>query len=246
MFKIVNETNLEEEHICCALSEKKGEKTTSLKKNWMTHQFDKGLVFKKLDVRGKVFIEYIPSENAFAPIVSDNDMYINCLWVSGKFKNQGYADQLLTSCIDDAQLKNKDGVIALSSTKKRHFLSDPDHLKHYGFHVVDTYPPDFELLYYPLKKAAKPYFRIKNCIEDHISYYSHQCPHTEKYALLIQEVASKYNIELQLKRINSRDEALEVPCPFTTYALFLDRNFVTTEVLTEKKFVKILEKHMLI
>lgn len=48
--------NLEREHICCAITEKKGENCAALKKAWMRERFAEGLVFKRLDARGKVFI----------------------------------------------------------------------------------------------------------------------------------------------------------------------------------------------
>jgi hypothetical protein len=47
------------------------------KKVWLAERFDDGLIFKKGDVRGKCFIEYIPSEKAWAPIEAEDYMYIN-------------------------------------------------------------------------------------------------------------------------------------------------------------------------
>ncbi len=95
----------------------------------MKERMRDGLVFKKLDVRGKVFIEYIPAEYAFAPVTAPNYMYINCFWVSGKYKGQGYANKLLDECIIDAKEKGKSGLTVLSSDKKKTFLSDPKYLK---------------------------------------------------------------------------------------------------------------------
>ena len=60
----VTKETIEKEHICCCMSDKKGEDGVSLKKAWMKEQFDHGLVFLKLNERGKVFIEYIPAEEA--------------------------------------------------------------------------------------------------------------------------------------------------------------------------------------
>jgi len=67
----VNRSNIDKEHICCAISDKKGETCVSSKKTWMKSKFENGLVFKRLDARGKVFIEYIPAENAWCPIEAD-------------------------------------------------------------------------------------------------------------------------------------------------------------------------------
>ena len=49
--------NLASEHICCAISDKKGETCVSSKKAWLSERIPEGLVFTKLDQRGKVFIE---------------------------------------------------------------------------------------------------------------------------------------------------------------------------------------------
>ena len=82
----VNIENIDKEHICCAISNKKDDIQISSKKLWLKDRFEDGLVFKKCDVRGKVFIEYIPAENAWTPIDAKEYMFINCFWVSGKFK----------------------------------------------------------------------------------------------------------------------------------------------------------------
>lgn len=42
--------NIEREHICCSLSDKKGEYGVKSKKEWLQKRFIGGLVFKKVDV----------------------------------------------------------------------------------------------------------------------------------------------------------------------------------------------------
>ena len=65
----VTKDNLEKEHICCAISNNKDVQVSS-KKVWLADRFDEGLVFLKSVERGKCFIEYIPAENAWVPIVT--------------------------------------------------------------------------------------------------------------------------------------------------------------------------------
>ena len=129
----LNAENIDKEHICCALSDKKGEYQVSSKKAWIKNELKDGLVFKKGDVRGKVFIEYIPAENAWCPITAENYMFINCFWVSGKYKGQGIGSKLLDECIKDSKEKGKKGLAILSSNKKKPYLSDKKYLINKGF-----------------------------------------------------------------------------------------------------------------
>ncbi len=244
----VDSSNIEKEHICCAISDKKGETCVSSKKAWMKSQFDNGLVFKKLDARGKVFIEYISAENAWCPVEGEDYIYINCFWVSGKFKGQGYANMLLDECIADAKAQNKKGLVILSSIKKMPFLSDPSYLKYKGFRVCDTAKPYFELLYLPFKEnQVVPKFKAccKNATIDEkgmVLYYSNQCPHTDKYAPLIADIAKSKGQSVKLKKIESKNQAQNAPSPFTTYSFFYDGIFTTNEIFSESKFIKFLNE----
>ena len=102
----VTKENIENEHICCAISSNKDIQAIS-KKNWLKQRFDDGLVFLKSIERGKCFIEYIPAENAWNPINADGYMYIDCLWVASSFKGNGYSNDLLNVvlCQDLVQVK---------------------------------------------------------------------------------------------------------------------------------------------
>ena len=56
----VTKENIEQEHICCAISSNSDVQVRS-KKDWLSDRFEGGLVFLKSSVRGKCFIEYIPA-----------------------------------------------------------------------------------------------------------------------------------------------------------------------------------------
>lgn len=119
----VTKENLENEHICCAISNNKDVQVSS-KKAWLADRFDEGLVFLKSVERGKCFIEYIPAEYAWTPIYAPGYMYIDCLWVSGSFKGHGYSSDLLSECIWDSKEKGKKGLCILAASKKKPFLAD--------------------------------------------------------------------------------------------------------------------------
>lgn len=238
--------NIENEHICCAIANNKDIQVMS-KKNWLKDRLDEGLVFLKCDVRGKCFIEYIPAEFAWAPIEADGYMYINCLWVSGQFKGHGYSTWLLDKCIEDAKEKGKKGLVILSSKKKMGFLSDPKYMKYKGFETVDTARPYFELMYLPFdKNADKPCFKKSVHTHENIPkgfalYYTNQCPFTAKYVPIIESMAKERGADFQVIQIDTKEKAQNAPSPFTTYSLFYDGELVTHEILSEKKFEKILE-----
>lgn len=238
--------NIEKEHICCAIANNKDIQVMS-KKNWLKERLDEGLVFLKCDVRGKCFIEYIPAEFAWAPIEADGYMYINCLWVSGQFKGHGYSTLLLDKCIEDSKAKGKNGLVILSSKKKHGFLSDPKYMKYKGFETVDTADPYFELMYLPFDEGAdKPRFKdtvqsYENMPKGFVLYYTNQCPFTAKYVPIIENMAKERGVDFKVVHINTREKARNAPSPFTTYSLFYNGKFVTHEILSEKKFEKILE-----
>ncbi len=244
LVKLTHE-NIEQEHICCAISNNKDMQVVS-KKNWLRERLDEGLVFLKGNVRGKCFIEYLPAEYAWTPIEADGYMYIDCLWVSGQFKGHGYSNLLLDACIEDSKEKGKKGLVILSSKKKRGFLSDPKYMGYKGFKVADTAEPYFELMYLPFAEDARlP--RFGDTVHEHkdmpkgfVLYYTNQCPFTAKYVPLLEQMAKARNAVFRSVHIQTREDAQHAPSPFTTFSLFYDSQLVTHEILSEKKFDKIL------
>lgn len=193
------------------------------------------------------FIEYIPAENAWVPINADGYMYIDCLWVSGSFKGKGYSTDLLDSCIADSKQKGKKGLCVLSSAKKRSFLSDPKFLLHKGFAVCDESDNGIQLWYLPFGSGnEKPCF--KDCAKHphinekrYVLYYTNQCPFTAKYVPIIENTAKENNVPFRSVHIESRQAAQNAPTPVTTYALFCDGDYLTNEILSDKKFLKMIQ-----
>nr|WP_245671827.1 YoaP domain-containing protein [Desulfuribacillus stibiiarsenatis] len=74
-----------------------------------------------------------------------------------------------------------------------------------------------------------------------VLYYSNQCPHTEKYANIIAGIAQNRGVPFSLIKISTIVQAQTAPSPFTTYSLFDNGLFVTNEILSEKKFNKLLD-----
>lgn len=242
----VTKDNIENEHICCAVSSNRDLQVAS-KKDWMMKCFDEGLVFLKSTERGKCFIEYMPAENAWVPIVADGFMYIDCFWVSGAFKGHGYANDLLSACIKDAKAKGKVGVCVLSSKKKKPFLADPKYLAYKGFRVADESDCGINLMYLPFAENT-PVPQFKEIAqqphideEGYVLYYTNQCPFNAKYVPILEKVAKEHNIPFQAIHVATKEQAQLVPSPCTSYALFYKGKWLTNEQQNDKKFLKLIE-----
>lgn len=243
----VTKENIEKEHICCAISSNKDVQVIS-KKAWLTERFEEGLVFLKSVERGKCFIEYLPAENAWNPIEAEGYMYIDCLWVAGSFKGNGYSTDLLNACIEDSKNKGKKGLCILAAAKKKPFLADPKFLKYKGFRVCDEAENGIQLWCLPFDEdAALP--KLKECAKKphidesgYVLYYTNQCPFNAKYVPVLEELAKEQNVEFKAIHIESKEMAQSVPTPITTYALFFDGEYLTNEQMNDKKFLKLLGK----
>ena len=240
--------NLEKEHICCAISNNKDIQVAS-KKAWLKERIKDGLVFLKSTERGKCFIEYIPAENAWCPIEANDYMHINCFWVSGSFKGHGYANDLLNACIADAKEQGKCGLTVISSPKKMPFLSDPKYLAYKGFKVADKANPNFALMYLSFdENAPVPKFK-EQAKQPHIDkqgfvvYYTHGCPFTAKYVPLVQQTAKDKDIPFESVLIDSKEKAQNAPMAWTNYAVFYNGQYISNEILNEKKFLELAESY---
>lgn len=239
----VTEENLDQEHICCAISNNKDIQVSS-KKAWLAERFSEGLVFLKSAERGKCFIEYIPAEYAWNPIDADGYMYIDCLWVAGSLKGQGHAGRLLEECIRDSKEKGKRGLCILSSAKKKPFLADPKFLAYKGFAVGDEADNGIQLWYLPFEKGTDaPQF--KACAKHphipeagYVLFYTHQCPYNAKYVPILEQTAAEHGVAFRAVRLDSREAAQAAPTPITTYALFYNGDYITNEQMNDKRFLK--------
>ncbi len=233
-FKNIMLENIDEEHLCCAISDKKHQQGVGIKKQWLKEQIPQGHVFRKLDERGKVFIEYAPLEIAWVPVTGDNYIYIYCLWVSGAFKGKGYAKQLLSYCIEDAKKQGKSGICILTSKKKKPFLSEKKFMQKFGFEAVDDIG-EYELLALAFDKNRPAFAKSvkKQSIEskDLTIYYGMQCPCIPDCIQQIKTHCQNSNIPVNLIAVDNLEKAKNLPCVFNNWAVFFNGQFQTVHLL---------------
>jgi len=250
----LNNENISKEHICCAISDKKCADSYQSKKEWLTTEFENGYVFKRINARAKVFMEYGPVESSWVPVTAPNYLNINCFWVSGKYKKNGYGKELLKNAIDQAKRDGKEGLVTVVGTKKFHFMSDPRWFLKQGFEEVEKISSGFSLLMKKLNpKAQNPYFNesVKSgeCSNKKgiVVYYSNRCPFAEFHAKnSLQETAKNRNLPLTIIKLKTNEEAKMAPSPATIFSLFLNGKFITTDisVCMDTRYDKVMSKAM--
>ena len=156
-FLNLTEENLDREHLCCIIRSKKPHPGVEAKRAWLRERLREGHVFRKLDVRGTVFIEYAPMEKAWVPVEGENYLYLYCLWVQGAPRGQGVGKALMESCLQDARAKGKAGVCMLGAEKQKTWLSDQRFAEKFGFQTVDT-AGEYRLLAVRFDERPAPFF----------------------------------------------------------------------------------------
>ena len=237
--------NIEEEHICCAIGDPKHQEGVNKKKEWIKNKLKDGHVFRQLNIRGKIFIEYEPIETAWVPINGKNYEYIYCLWVAGSFKGKGIARELLEYAINDAKIKKMSGICTVVSKKKKPFIGDKKFFEHFGFNIIDSID-DYELLAIQFDDKGTPKFSdsartMKIDDNDFTIYYSNECPYVEYEVKELTEYAKNNNIKLNFIKIDSLEKAKNAPCFINNWANFYKGKFISNTILNVNSFKKFIK-----
>lgn len=238
--------NLADEHLCCIIRSKKPHQGISAKKQWLSDRLNEGHVFRKLNAKATVFIEYAPLETAWVPITGDNYYYIYCLWVYGTDKGKGYGKSLMEYCLSDAKKKGKSGVCMLGAKKQKSWLSDQSFAMKFGFEVVDTTDYGYELLALSFDGTTPKFTENakKQSIENKelAIYYDMQCPYILQKIEIIKQFCDTQKIPVDLIKVDTLQKAKELPCVFNNWGVFYKGKFETVNLLDTSYLERILKK----
>ena len=238
--------NLADEHLCCIIRTKKPHPGVEAKRQWLSDRLDEGHVFRKLNAKATVFIEYAPLETAWVPIIGDNYYYLYCLWTLGSYKGKGYGKSLMEYCLADAREKGKSGICMLGAKKQKNWLSDQSFAKKFGFEVVDTTDNGYELLALSFDGTVPTFaqnakkLKIEN--EELTIYYDMQCPYVYQYIETIAQYCEMNDFLVSLIQVDTLQKAKELPCVFNNFAVFYKGVFETVNLLNIDYLKRILKK----
>ena len=238
--------NLSNEHLCCIIRSKKSHPGIEAKRQWLSDRLNEGHVFRKLNAKATVFIEYAPLETAWVPVIGDNYYYLYCLWVLGSPRGNGYGKALIEYCITDAKEKGISGIGWLWAKKHKSWLSDQSFAKKFGFEVVDTTDNGYELLALSfdgtVPKFAPNAKNLKIESEELTIYYDMQCPYIYKYIEMIKQYCETNDVPVSFIQVDTLQKAKELPCVFNNFAVFYKGSFETVNLPPIDYLKRILKK----
>ena len=242
----LTEENIDSQHLCCIIRSKTVHPGVEAKRAWLRARLAEGHVFRKLNEKATVFIEYAPLEKAWVPVIGENYRYIYCLWVLGDRRGKGYGEMLMNYCIDDAKAKGKSGVCMLAAEKQKAWLSDQGFAEKFGFLPIDSTDYGYKLLALSFDKTV-PRF-AENAKAGKIEspeltvYYSDQCPYIPQTTALVKKFCEENSVLYTLIHVDSLEKAKALPCVFNNYAVFYKGEFVTVNLTDAAALKKILKK----
>lgn len=238
--------NLADEHLSCIIRVRKPHPGVEAKRRWLADRLLEGHVFRKLQVKDPVFIEYAPLETAWVPIVGDNYLYIYCLWASGNYKGKGYGKALMEYCLADARAQGKSGVCMLAAGKQKAWLTDQSFAKKFGFEAVDSTDDGYELLALSFD-GTMPAFtqraRAQMIENDELTvYYDMQCPYVLERIEAVRQYCEANDVPASLIEVDTLQKAKELPGVFNNWGVFYKGKFETVNVLDIAYLKRILKK----
>jgi hypothetical protein len=177
-------------------------------------------------------------------------MFIHCIFSGFKraYKGKGYGSRLLKEALKDAEKQKMYGVAVV--TRKGPFMADKDLFIKHGFEVIDTFPPDFELLVKKFdKNAPTPKFneesrkRLGDYSQGLTIIRADQCPYTVKNVREIAESAEKiFGLKPNVVNLASYKDAQNSPCAFGTFCIIFDGEIVAHHPISNTRFKNIINK----
>jgi GNAT superfamily N-acetyltransferase len=238
----VTSENVEKVGFFCYMSQRK-KPGFSLKLTWLRERFKEGLKIRMLQLPERGFIEYIPGEYAWRPVLAAGYIVIHCLWVVGKSHGKGFARLLLEQCEEDARKQGKNGVVMVSSegtwlVGKELFLKN-------GYTAVASAPPSFTLLVKKFRDVPDPSFSTdwqknsQSAGSGMTIFRTGQCPYIEDASHYFLESAKKKGVPGRVVDLTSAEEVRgQSPSAYGTFGVTCNEVLFSYCYLTEGQVEK--------
>jgi GNAT superfamily N-acetyltransferase len=247
LLKTVTPSNREALGIFCIKNRKA--KGYLAKGAWYDRHYEAGLrILIAEDDKGKQlgFIEFVPAEKAWRPVLAPGYLFIHCIMVYGKKERQkGVGSALIQACETRALKDGKQGICTFSSQGA--WLAGAQLFEKNGYSQAGE-SGRFELWYKPLRKTAdQPSFRDRSGelakYQGWHLLYSDQCPWHEKSVTDLMDEARDRGIDLKVRRLDNPQEAQEAPFGYGTFGLIYNGKLLADHYISRTRFQNILKKN---
>lgn len=222
------------------------------KERWMKAAHGTGLRARVLlTARGVQFGygEWLPGEHAWRGVDAAGYMFIHCIWTYFReYQRKGHGKRLIRACLDDARKAGMAGAATVA--RERPWLAGSAVFLKNGFEVVDTAPPDYELLVRKLDPAA-PNPRFRGDWRRRLRKYgsgltvirAEQCPHSIRFAEKIAAAAEAfYGLTPRVVTLEGWRDAQAAPTPFAVFAVIYDGELVADHHVSVRRFKTLMDR----
>lgn len=220
---------------------------------WYSRHYKDGLRIKGLFSKTDGYqgmIEYMPGRIAHRPVAAVGYLFIQCVFVGFKkeYKGKGYGELLIRECMKEAEAGSSIGVAVV--TRKGSFMAKKDIFLKLGFSVLDTAPPDFELLAYRFDTNT-PEPRFQPGLTERVAEYpegltiirSAQCPYSVKnVSAIIKTAEEKYNLTPVLIDLDDPAGVQHSPCAFGSFCILYNGKVISHHPISNTRFENIMKK----
>jgi L-amino acid N-acyltransferase YncA len=191
------------------------------------------------------FIEYTPGEFAWRAVNATGYLVIHCLWVVGRAKKKGYGSRLLNECLEQAQNRDKHGVVMVTS--RGNWLADNKLLLKHGFESVDQAPPSFDLMVKKFSNAPSPTFphnwaeRLRQYGSGLTIFRSDQCPYLDDATNTALETGRELGLETRVIELTDAQMVRELaPSVYGVFSLVYKGKLLSYNYELKKDLLKML------
>lgn len=245
-FISINPENVEEHGLFCIKNKKADGYRAKLK--WFLDQYDLGLrLFIAVDQTGKQlgFVECIPAEFAWRPVLAENYLFIQCITIYSKSdRRQGLGSELLNKCERLAVEGEMAGLCTMTSTGP--WVADNGVFEQNGYQSAEK-QDRFELWLKPLQENGPPpsladWRKEQSRYQGWHLVYADQCPWHQKAVTELCATAAQNGIDLQVTQLVSPEQIRRAPSGFGTFSLLRDGRLLADHYISKTRFRNILKK----
>jgi hypothetical protein len=245
----VNKKNISEHQPTCFLNP--SHVGFQIKEKWLLDRFSEGMKIKLLYLEGEKkpvgFIEYVPGEYAWRAVDAPGYMFIHCIWISkNKYKEMGYASQLIKECDKDAKDGNMNGVAVITSEGP--FMAGKDVFLKNGFKSITSVKPSFELMVKSFNNEPGP--EVKDWESQLSRYkglniiYSKQCPWVVRFMVEVEDIIKKEDLKINITELKKPKDAQNAPSFYATFNFIYNGKLLADHYISTTRFKNIINKEI--